>query len=179
MKQLLIFFLLIALNVKAEDYVKESRDYAGFGGVEKDMREEIIYKVEAGKKIKVGSKISKIKPYELRELEIGGKYWLKDDPATNDIKDQFDSLIDLSQSTTKKAELSDPHALGAYGGNGPMPAMGIGFCTPNSDESECAAPDGRVYKLDKSTNQLGRNINKEKEIDHVTTKPNSASTTSK
>ena len=35
------------------------------------------------------------------------------------------------------------------------------FCTPNSPETECQTPDGRVYVLNKGVNQLGRNIIKE------------------
>lgn len=34
--------------------------------------------------------------------------------------------------------------------------MGVGFCTPNYDQSICETPGGKIYKLDSSTNQLGR-----------------------
>lgn len=39
---------------------------------------------------------------------------------------------------------------------GSKPGHADSFCTPDSAEKECQAPDGRVYKLDNSGNQLGR-----------------------
>jgi hypothetical protein len=53
--------------------------------------------------------------------------------------------------------------IGMYGGNGknPLPNIGLGFCNPSTDQTECLAPDGRVYKLDNSINQLGRQILKD------------------
>ncbi len=47
---------------------------------------------------------------------------------------------------------------GITGGIGVMPNVGLGFCTPNANESECATSDGRVYVLSKGTNQLGRGL---------------------
>ena len=45
-------------------------------------------------------------------------------------------------------------------------AMGLGapnFCAPDSGETECQTPDGRVYKLNKAVNQLGRSFIKTKD----------------
>lgn len=36
-----------------------------------------------------------------------------------------------------------------------------GFCEPSSDESTCQTPDGKVYKLDKSVNQVERHLTKD------------------
>ena len=56
--------------------------------------------------------------------------------------------------------------MGMFGGGGTSLNLGIGFCTPNNDESECSTADGRVYKLDKGTNQLQRKLKQKKlEID--------------
>jgi hypothetical protein len=49
---------------------------------------------------------------------------------------------------------------------------GLGFCTPSNDETTCETVDGRVYKLDKSVNQLERHILKEHELNRSPAKKN-------
>ncbi|PIP93035.1 MAG: hypothetical protein COW00_07265 [Bdellovibrio sp. CG12_big_fil_rev_8_21_14_0_65_39_13] len=50
---------------------------------------------------------------------------------------------------------TNPYIMNPYLQN---PVYTNGFCTPNNDQTFCQSPDGRVYKLDNSVNQLGRKL---------------------
>ncbi len=63
--------------------------------------------------------------------------------------------------------------IDGYGQNkGRLLNAGMGFCTPNIDETECTTIDGRVYRLVKSINQAGRQI--QKQIDKSSKVPNNS-----
>jgi hypothetical protein len=58
------------------------------------MKQEQIYEVlPSGEKKVAARKVIIINPYELRELEFGNKYWMKNDPSTNGLQDTYNSFL--------------------------------------------------------------------------------------
>jgi hypothetical protein len=146
------------------DYLNPEFEYLGKKAYSKISMEEFQKTIDEAKKfeikdtraneaIRVCSSIKAFAKMGLSKKEI----WLKtlsfQDGWSEGMREPLDEMIQAELDAAKKL----PAEIGLN------EKKEIGFCAPSADQNECVTPDGRVYKLVNSVNQLGRHVAKEQE----------------